>query len=327
MDIIFDGKKYKSVENKFLTGMVEDRDDKNIYKPNIVWKKKINYETWCKVVSYFHASMEKFGAEVQVSLFYDDSNDTWLPWAFPQETGGMTTQELKNHPDRNEQMKQFPGMVMLGTIHHHCNVSAFQSGTDHKDEINHDGIHITLGNLDNDIWDFHGRIVYEETMHVVNDVTDLVEIPEMFKGAVQKDLPQKVLLSPIDHKLYPDVWMTNVKEPKPVRPSHLGYGYQYPSYKPNVPFHKKTAKEKVESINTDLMEFEEAVTELSSLIDEEPFYQSAEIWNTEEEVIIQKTRNLFANQLRELSRASGWGEIDLVQAALEDQGILYGVST
>jgi hypothetical protein len=37
---------------------------------------------------------------------------------------------------------------MVGTIHSHCNFSAFHSGTDTHDEETFDGIHITLGHVD-----------------------------------------------------------------------------------------------------------------------------------------------------------------------------------
>jgi hypothetical protein len=39
---------------------------------------------------------------------------------------------------------------MVGTIHSHCDFSAFHSGTDTFDESTFDGIHITLGHVNRD---------------------------------------------------------------------------------------------------------------------------------------------------------------------------------
>ena len=50
------------------------------------------------------------------------------------------------------------GYVLYGTIHSHCNFSAFHSGTDDRDEIEFDGLHITIGNV-NSGWTFATRIV------------------------------------------------------------------------------------------------------------------------------------------------------------------------
>ena len=38
--------------------------------------------------------------------------------------------------------------LVVGTIHSHCNFSAFHSGTDQRDEVGQDGIHVTIGNVD-----------------------------------------------------------------------------------------------------------------------------------------------------------------------------------
>jgi len=43
-------------------------------------------------------------------------------------------------------------------VHHHCSTSAFQSGTDEADEVDREGIHFTVGNLNTDEFDLHCRI-------------------------------------------------------------------------------------------------------------------------------------------------------------------------
>ena len=42
-------------------------------------------------------------------------------------------------------------------MHHHCRASAFQSSTDEQNEWNQDGLHITVGKMDEDRHDLHCR--------------------------------------------------------------------------------------------------------------------------------------------------------------------------
>jgi len=42
------------------------------------------------------------------------------------------------------------GQYLIGSIHSHCDFSAFHSGTDEGDAAKNDGLHITLGHLDDD---------------------------------------------------------------------------------------------------------------------------------------------------------------------------------
>ncbi|QQS22575.1 hypothetical protein IPM19_02995 [bacterium] len=41
-----------------------------------------------------------------------------------------------------------PGYLLVGSIHSHAGFAAYHSGTDTHDEINFDGLHVTLGNMD-----------------------------------------------------------------------------------------------------------------------------------------------------------------------------------
>ena len=83
-------------------------------------------------------------------LYYDlnkkDDENRWSFWIPPQITNGMT---VKSNPESEffeKERKNFPD-TMFGTVHHHCSSSAFQSGTDHADELGREGLHFTIGNL------------------------------------------------------------------------------------------------------------------------------------------------------------------------------------
>ena len=47
--------------------------------------------------------------------------------------------------------------LYFGTVHHHCSASAFQSSTDEQNEWNQDGLHITVGKMDQERHDLHAR--------------------------------------------------------------------------------------------------------------------------------------------------------------------------
>lgn len=53
------------------------------------------------------------------------------------------------------------GVQMLGTIHSHADMSAFHSGTDEIDEIDVDGLHIVVGEVDKDRPSFSAAVVID----------------------------------------------------------------------------------------------------------------------------------------------------------------------
>ena len=116
------------------------------------WKgQAIPYKMWQDITDWCVLSYEKFKSETLVFLYYDlnkqDDENRWSFWIPPQITNGMT---VKSNPDSEffeKERKNFPD-TMFGTVHHHCSASAFQSGTDHADELEREGLHFTIGHLD-----------------------------------------------------------------------------------------------------------------------------------------------------------------------------------
>jgi hypothetical protein len=49
---------------------------------------------------------------------------------------------------------------MVGTIHSHCDFSAFHSGTDEADESTFDGVHLTFGHVNSDKFSIASSIVF-----------------------------------------------------------------------------------------------------------------------------------------------------------------------
>ena len=120
---------------------------------------KLTPAMWHEVLAFFRWTQDTEKSESQVRLFVHPQHG-WMAWAFPQKGGtSMTTKEVENDESRRQRRECIPeGYLAFGTVHHHCTMAAFQSGTDTHDEKSVDGLHITVGNLDAPQYSLHCRI-------------------------------------------------------------------------------------------------------------------------------------------------------------------------
>jgi len=101
--------------------------------------KKIPGGQFARVVAFFRQVYQDFYGESIVLLFYDEKRRVYKIVPPHQKVTGAAC-------DYNKGMT-IEGMSMIGTIHSHASMSAFHSGTDDKDEEHFDGLHITIGNV------------------------------------------------------------------------------------------------------------------------------------------------------------------------------------
>ena len=152
---------YQEVTNDLFTtySKVEDIEEVDTLVPQ--WHgKKIPLGMWKNILTFMKQSYDKFRSETLIFLYYDVNNDNspWSYWIPPQETSGMTVKSSPDDPTFQSQRAMFPD-TMFGTVHHHCSTSAFQSGTDEADEVKREGLHFTVGKLnDVDNIDVHFRM-------------------------------------------------------------------------------------------------------------------------------------------------------------------------
>ncbi len=137
-------------------------------KANYEWSgPKISPAVWNEVLAFFKWTYDTTKSESQVRLYCNYRTREWKAWAFPQIRGtGMTTKELDDHPQTAIQRARFSdqdGWFYYGTVHHHCSTSAFQSGTDERNENNQEGLHITVGHLDRALFDIDARLYHAKT--------------------------------------------------------------------------------------------------------------------------------------------------------------------
>lgn len=156
--IIHDNKIYEQVTTDLFTVFNEvDTPETEDITPKFHGK-PIPMNMWHDIMHCMKQTQDEFKSEALVFLFYDTTKDNpWSWWLPPQETNGMTVKSLPNDPEYKKQRKMYPDL-MLGTVHHHCTSSAFQSGTDEADEVNREGLHFTIGYLNKPKFDVHFRI-------------------------------------------------------------------------------------------------------------------------------------------------------------------------
>ena len=93
-----------------------------------------------RIVGLFREVYRRHKSEAIVLLFYDLATREYEPCVPEQQVaGGHLTYVIGPTPT---------GKIRVGSIHSHAGADAFHSPTDHGDEENDDGLHVTVGNLD-----------------------------------------------------------------------------------------------------------------------------------------------------------------------------------
>lgn len=225
--IIDDGKVYQRIEDELFEGYSQVLPEVPKVRPYLNWiGPKLTLESWRHVAAFFKWAYDDSKSEVQVRLYFHKENGVWKPWAFPQKHGtGMTTTELPEE-EGNERVKAgiAKGWVEGGTIHSHCSATAFQSGTDKENERTKNGVHITIGKIDKDEYDIHGRVSFRGTFYEIAWY-HWFEMPEGLEGLPFKfrdQVMQYFLTRAVpDGSPFPDEWKKNV-----IKQSWSGGGYQ-----------------------------------------------------------------------------------------------------
>lgn len=210
--ITSNGKIYEEETNDFFSSFKEIEVPKQ--EPTGKWLKgKMPEELWMQILGFFKWSYDEYKGETQIRLFFNTETLAWAAYPYKQEVthGAMTTEDEHDEKAR----AKFPDpWVYLGTGHHHCSTSAFQSGTDHKDEINQDGVHFTIGKMDKKELDFHARISWNGEFFPLS-LEGWIEIPEWVTNIpieeAQKGLLKQYMLANYNYP-FPEEWKKQVEK-------------------------------------------------------------------------------------------------------------------
>jgi PRTRC genetic system protein A len=121
--------------------------------------KKIPGGMFARVIAFFREVQKKYYGEAIVLLFYDELRKVYKIIPPHQKVTAAAC-------DYNKGMT-IHGMTMIGTIHSHATMSAFHSGVDDHDEEHFDGLHITIGNVNQEDVSITASIVVNGNRFVV----------------------------------------------------------------------------------------------------------------------------------------------------------------
>ena len=94
--------------------------------------------------------------------------------------------------ERNYIGSEGDGWQMVGTIHSHCDFSAFHSGTDEADEASFDGVHLTFGHVNRNEFSIASSIVFSNNRTQVSPLTVALGINEPTQEEVTEEYEHNV---------------------------------------------------------------------------------------------------------------------------------------
>jgi len=201
---------------------------------------KIKTRQFAQILSLFREVFKIYRAEANVILHYNPKRKIYRIDIPPQGVTGASVAYLNGEDT-------YPGYIRIGTIHSHANMSAFHSGTDHSDEVNWDGLHITLGKMGDEYFDISCSIMSGKERFMVNpcDYIDGIELIEYtpistykrytYVGGVKAEVIEPSKLgyrtnAPEKDLCFPKKWIDKIAKyvPKPVPiPQTYGMGVGY----------------------------------------------------------------------------------------------------
>ncbi len=170
----------------------------------INWDSKLSFDQFMQCQRFFLDIFLKYKTEGAVVLYYHPTNKDWkilypiqvgisggaVTYIYNFDTNDKLTENIielvKDDEDKmaaieevRQERKQLidDGYLKLGTIHSHCDFSAFHSGVDDDDEAGFDGLHITVGNLVSGL-DYAQRVMGNGYYLKIENIYDVVDVTE-----------------------------------------------------------------------------------------------------------------------------------------------------
>jgi hypothetical protein len=195
---------------------------------------KLSLQLWHQILSFFRWTYKEHSSECQVRLYVNLKLGRWAAWAFPQAARtGMTARELpvQETPEKaRERFNVWGSMpsddwLYFGTVHHHCSASAFQSSTDEQNEWNQDGLHITVGKMDQERHEVHARF-YLDGNGFEPDLSCFWPLDPGLAEQVPAELHHQLAIHQMGEKVtvdFPDQWRHHLVETTPEPRSLVPY--------------------------------------------------------------------------------------------------------
>ena len=233
--IIHDNKLFEEIETNFYSTWREKIINEET--PRLSWKKgRISLDQWEEIKNICEFTNDKHSSECLIRLYFNAELDKWTTLMHPQTMNGMTVNDTL---DTDLVLSLGNGWAEAGSVHHHCGSGAFQSGTDHSDEMQASGLHITLGKIGSDEYEIDARF-REGVSFTEPRLSSFFELPEylhQIPNKFQYEVFKYLLCSKGNGDLARADWITKCIEKPVISSSYYGQThYRYNGYgKPSVP--------------------------------------------------------------------------------------------
>lgn len=164
---------------------------------------------------FFSKIWAKHRSEAGLLILYDKETKEYDLWC-PEQTvsGGSVRYKLSDAAIGIDKRWR-----IVGTIHSHCNFSAYHSGIDVADEADMDGVHITLGHVDTKFPSIECSIVVNANRWLCNSPNEIANDITLAKNSsfsIKRDRNFSINLSENDLKELEksdcDSWFSKVKK-------------------------------------------------------------------------------------------------------------------
>jgi PRTRC genetic system protein A len=132
---------------------------------------------------FFRYALAKNNSEAEVLILWNDTTNKFRLFAPHQECTYASVHSLYDPGDIPEKFQ------VIGSIHSHCDMDAFHSGTDTDDASNFNGVHITIG-------------------HVSSDKPSFAAMVMMNGNQWDFDIEAIAVVESISPKRFPNAWTT-----------------------------------------------------------------------------------------------------------------------
>jgi hypothetical protein len=198
-----------------------------------------------KLDEFFRLVHAKHGTESIVLLTYDTTKEGSDGWGIlvPEQTN--TSVHCSYDPDSIVDLKE-DHIMIVGSVHSHPEMPAYASGTDHADQADFDGLHITYGwqkSSNNGATQYHIEMQMAGTSYTLTpaDVFESFSIqkdpdPEVvaWSDKVKKSLPPQQSLAGVSSGIIP------LNQPATPPPAYTpGGSRKLEKRKPYIPFDKQ----------------------------------------------------------------------------------------
>lgn len=127
-------------------------------------------ELMAQVVAWFRRVFETHGTEAEVLLTYNETGTPKYRTFIPTQKNSSVSVTSIHDPSHIRK-----GWQLVGSIHSHCDFSAFHSGTDTHDASTFNGLHITIGKVNTDTPEYAAMVMMNGVRfdYEVDQIADL----------------------------------------------------------------------------------------------------------------------------------------------------------